>query len=270
MQREEWATNGYAVVAAANPYGLTAMRVRGVRYVWATLGVLVLAVMYAAPVVAVFRQPALPGRTTPLPNLAFPNVALPILRVPTLHPLAPVPAAPPAAHHSTALHALAPTKTRKVARRTTVPVVSDTHTQVAPTAAAKKSAPKDPFANVPTVSDEVGVVVALPTQQTPASSAPAAPDTTAPTAAPDAQPATSPDFDATDFLTPATALPRAGSTRVLTQFDATDPGAGASAPAPTQSSDPAVVKSTTGAPNTITASDSSSTPAGSSNVAVGG
>ncbi|MBV8479401.1 MAG: hypothetical protein JOY72_03775, partial [Actinobacteria bacterium] len=80
---------GYASVAAANPYGLVALRARKVKYLWSALSILVLASLYVAPLVLVFRQPAIPATVTPLPSLSLPNVAAPILRVPKLHALAP-------------------------------------------------------------------------------------------------------------------------------------------------------------------------------------
>jgi hypothetical protein len=184
--------DGYAAVAAANPYGFVALRSRGVKYYWAGLGLVVLAAMYAMPIAAVFRQAAIPAPSKPLPNLAIPNVAIPLLRVPKLHALAPLP--PLAKAHAPAPTAAqqthAPAATKPVRRR--VPVISDTHTQVAPTAKASSSKPTDPFASAPVVSDEVGTPVALPsttaaapttagtTQTTPPDTANAAP-TTAPT-----------------------------------------------------------------------------------------
>jgi len=115
------ATDGYALVAAANPYGLTAMRRRGVKYWWAGLGLLVLALMYVAPVAAVFRQPAFTAAPTPLPNIAFPNFGVPLLRVPKLHAAPPMPA-PLRVHHASA--PAAQHVVRKVVRHT-VPVISD-------------------------------------------------------------------------------------------------------------------------------------------------
>src|SRR3954452_10905371 len=86
--------NGYAAVAAANPYGFVALRSRGVKYYWAGLGLVVLVALYAAPIAVVFRQAAIPAPTTPLHNLAVPNFAVPLLRVPKLHAVAPIPALP--------------------------------------------------------------------------------------------------------------------------------------------------------------------------------
>jgi len=86
-------TDGYAHVAAANPYGLVAMRIRGVRYWWAGAGVLMLFVMYAAPVAAVFRQPSTEAPRMTLPNVAFPSFRIPVLKVPKIHPIAPIAAA---------------------------------------------------------------------------------------------------------------------------------------------------------------------------------
>src|SRR5256885_5276853 len=79
------ATGSYASVAAAQPFGLTALRFRGIRYWWAGLGLLVLGAAYIGPVVLAFRQPAAAAPSVPLPALSVPSVAFPLLRTPTLH-----------------------------------------------------------------------------------------------------------------------------------------------------------------------------------------
>ena len=83
--------NGYAAVAAANPYGFVALRSRGVKYYWAGLGLVVLVALYAAPIAAVFKQAAIPAPAKALPNLAVPNFSIPLLRVPKLNAVAPLP-----------------------------------------------------------------------------------------------------------------------------------------------------------------------------------
>src|SRR4051812_21873004 len=81
----------YAAVARAQPIGLVAMRQRGIHYWWAGLGVLVLVVMYAAPIAGAFRQPKAYAPVAPLPQLSVPAAAFPLLRVPKVHKLAPLP-----------------------------------------------------------------------------------------------------------------------------------------------------------------------------------
>ena len=57
------------------------MRMRGVRYWWAGLGLLVLSLLYIGPVAASFRMPALPARTSsPLPNFPFLSLRSPNFR----------------------------------------------------------------------------------------------------------------------------------------------------------------------------------------------
>src|SRR4051794_31430850 len=135
--------NGYAAVAAANPYGFVALRSRGVKYYWAGLGLVVLVALYAAPIAVVFKQAAIPAPAKALPNLAVPNFAVPLLRVPKLHAVAPLP--PLTKTHAQAPAATNFTRTNKPivgkAVRHKVPVVSDTHTQVAskPSVASHKS-----------------------------------------------------------------------------------------------------------------------------------
>ena len=109
-----WATSGYASVAVANPYGLTALRYRGVKYYWVGISLLVLSIVYVAPLVAALRAPSFPGPTTPLPALALPNVPVPLLRVPTVHRLAPLPAVP---HHARARSQRQATHPQRVIRR---------------------------------------------------------------------------------------------------------------------------------------------------------
>src|SRR4051812_5700963 len=93
-ERTNWgegdATGSYASVAAAQPWGLTALRFRGVRYWWAGLGVLVLGLMYLVPIAAAFRQPAVSTQSSdPLPALEVPSFSFPLFRVPTVHRLKP-------------------------------------------------------------------------------------------------------------------------------------------------------------------------------------
>src|SRR4029079_2436445 len=153
-------TDTYAAVAATQPYGLTAMRVKGVRYWWTGLGLLVLVLTYVAPVAASFRVPSMPARTTSLPALAIPAVQFPVLRVPKVHaqaPLAPLPKASTAAAPQSA----APqTTTRKVVRHR-VPVVSDVHSQLPPKSKSATRKAKDPFAGVPIVDDSIGTPLNL-------------------------------------------------------------------------------------------------------------
>src|SRR6266540_3539273 len=146
------------------------MRLRGVRYWWAGLGLAVLAITYAAPIGAAFRGPGLPSRTTPLPSLAVPAVPFPLLQVPKIHKQSPLPPlAKPAARGSNA--AVSQHTTRKAVRKR-VPVVSDTHSQAvgAPTSNAAKT--KDPFADVPVVADTIGTPLNLP-EAAPVPAAPA-------------------------------------------------------------------------------------------------
>src|SRR5436853_7680 len=50
-------TGSYAAVAAEQPFGLVALRFRGVRYWWAGLGLAVLGPLYAAPSRSQRRRP---------------------------------------------------------------------------------------------------------------------------------------------------------------------------------------------------------------------
>ncbi len=156
------------------------MRQRGIHYWWAGLGILVLVVMYAAPIAGAFRQPKAYDPVKPLPQLTVPAAAFPLLRVPKVHrlaPLAPLPrsAAAPASQS-------VPAAPQKTVRRTTVPVVSDQHSQVAPAKpqTATSTETKDPFADTPVVADAVGTLAPLdpgvqPTQAPPAASQEAPP-----------------------------------------------------------------------------------------------
>ena len=148
------------------------MRMRGVRYWWAGIGLLVLALMYASPVLATFRTPSLPGSTPPLPALSVPQIAFPQLQVPKVHRLASLPALP---RTSPAAHA-APAARQAVSHR--VPVISDKHRQAATPQSAQKKA-KDPFANVAVVSDSVGSPLNLPAPP-PAAATPATPPAAVP------------------------------------------------------------------------------------------
>ena len=154
------ALNAYASVAANNPWGIVALRSRGIKYVWSILGLVVLVALYAGPILAAFRTPAFAAPVDSLPALAVPRLPAPLLSKPKLHPLAPLP--PLAASHAAGAKAQAssPQATRKAVRQK-APVVVDKHAQVE---AAKKSsgAAKDPFANAPVVVDTVGMPVALP------------------------------------------------------------------------------------------------------------
>lgn len=98
MGKRGGATGSYASVAAAQPYGLIAMRRRGVRYWWASLGMVVLVLWYVGPIGVALRQHqfARPAAATPLPALSLPAVTLPQFRVPTVKKLAPLPSLP---HH---------------------------------------------------------------------------------------------------------------------------------------------------------------------------
>ncbi|MDX6465891.1 MAG: large repetitive protein, partial [Gaiellaceae bacterium] len=201
-------SGSYAAVADANPYGLVALRSRGIKYWWAGIGLLVFAVAYVAPVVAAYRQPAAPPKTTPLPALSLPDIAVPLLRVPKLHAL---PGLPPVQHAAAQQRRAVPTQipAARTAVRRRVPVVSDTHAQIAPAPKTSSAAPADPFANAPVVSDDIGNPVALPASAA-APAPPVAttdPATPAPTTDP-AIPAPASDAANTD---PSTAAP-AGAT----------------------------------------------------------
>src|SRR4051812_36602747 len=195
IRRRVWergeATDGYALVAADNPLGLTAMRSRGVKYWWAGLCLLVLVGMYAGPVAAVFKQPVVASPVVPLPNIAYPSVGIPLLRVPKLKALAPL---PPLSHAHTpattaGTHPVAGTRAVPKTVRRRVPVVADSHTQTAPPAKQSVADPTDPFANAPVVSDSVGTPIALPA--VPATTVAPAP-TPAPPTTPDAPAVTDP------------------------------------------------------------------------------
>jgi hypothetical protein len=171
-------TGSYAAVAAQQPFGLVALRFRGIKYWWAGLGLAVLVALYAAPIGASFRQPSLPATTTPLPSLTLPAVGFPLFKAAKLHRLAPL---PPLTHHASTAAAATRQAAQPVTQRTqplTVPVVTDVHAQAPRGATTKSNAtPKDPFVNVPVVSDNIGSPVSL------AASAPAAPAAAAPPAA---------------------------------------------------------------------------------------
>ena len=116
------------------------------------MGLLVLALMYASPVLATFRTPSLPGSTSPLPALSVPQVAFPQLQVPKVHRLASL----PALQRTSPAHAAsaAPAAARHAVSQR-VPVISDKHRQAATPQGAQKKA-KDPFANAAVVTDSVG------------------------------------------------------------------------------------------------------------------
>src|SRR5438034_3685377 len=70
-------TSAYASVAVAQPYGLVALRFRGIKYWWSGLGLAVLAALYVTPIAAVFRQPALAPPSVRLPALSVPAIGFP-------------------------------------------------------------------------------------------------------------------------------------------------------------------------------------------------
>src|SRR5690349_10850506 len=153
------------------------MRLRGVRYWWAGLGLVVLLLLYVMPVATAFRTSVQSFSSKPaLPTLALPAIGTPVIPVPKLRPVAPLQtrAVPQTASHP--VHAVAAVPGKRVVRHL-VPVVSDKHSQVAPaTSTSSASTPTDPYANAPVVSDSIGTPTALPSApQTP--TAPAAPAT---------------------------------------------------------------------------------------------
>ena len=86
-------------MAAAQPYGLTALRFRGIRYWWAGIGLAVLGLLYVGPIAAALQQPSLPTQTAtvPLPGLSIPAISFPLFKTPNVHavaPLAPVASSP--------------------------------------------------------------------------------------------------------------------------------------------------------------------------------
>ena len=170
--------DSYASIATVQPYGLIALRSRGIKYWWSGLGLLVLGFMYVAPMAASFRVPAYPTRTSSLPSLSVPAVPFPAFSVPALRPQAPLPAL-----HRSPSSAAAATNARRRTHTVRVPIVTDTHTQAAAPHAQRKAPAKDLFAGAPVVSDSIGIPTALPAA-TPAPSPPVAgaastPDVTA-------------------------------------------------------------------------------------------
>jgi hypothetical protein len=169
-------TQSYASVAAAQPYGIIALRRRGVRYGWVGVGLAVLGLTYVGPIVAAFRLPAVPSQTAALPALSIPAVGFPRLHVPRVHAVAPRPrlaprppltptktSAPAPALTSRAIHhppRKATTATRRIMRHR-VPVVSDTHSQGLPPTPAQKAKAEDPFAEAAVVEDSIGAPVEL-------------------------------------------------------------------------------------------------------------
>lgn len=162
---------------------IAALRCRGLRYWFAAVGTLAIAIPYLSPL-AVLRQHPYIAPTPPLPRLVVPAVAFPTLAPPKLHPQAALPAAPPRGAASTSAGTRG---ARQVRRR--VPIVSDLRSL--PSARAKpKAAPADPFANVPTIEDTVG---APPPPSSPlGDAAPAAPPAAVPSAQPGELPANVP------------------------------------------------------------------------------
>jgi hypothetical protein len=178
-----------------------------VRYWWAGLGLTVLVLLYAAPIAAVFRQPVLPERTSPLPALSLPMVGLPMFAVPKVRP---VPAVPPSTHHVTPKRVRESTSTttprHRTVKRVRVPVVTDRHSQLAPTTKQRRE-PADPFANVEVVDDGIGTPIALPAT----SGAAAVPESVpAPPAAPAAEPAPAEPVPATEPVDGSPTSPRSG------------------------------------------------------------
>ncbi|HET7129920.1 MAG TPA: hypothetical protein VFJ93_12675, partial [Gaiellaceae bacterium] len=150
------------------------------RYWWAGLGLLVLVAMYAVPVAAVFKQPTIAAVQTPLPALSLPDIGFPLLHVPALRHPAPLPALPKAPR--IAQPRITPTAhATRTQAPTRVPVVSDSHAQFPRAKAQDTTAPKDPFANVAVVEDDIGAPIELP-----ALPAQAVMDTAAPPAPADA------------------------------------------------------------------------------------
>ncbi|HEY2543485.1 MAG TPA: hypothetical protein VGH92_10595, partial [Gaiellaceae bacterium] len=165
----------YAGVATANPYGIVAVRTRGLKYWWASISIALLGTMYASPLVtALLRPGAFPRSVSTLPAVSIPAVVAPVLRVPTLHSLPPLPQAKTSASAAKTAHAPA---TRAVRRRVRVPVVADHHTQIVAAAKPAKTLP-DPFAKAPTVADDVGDLGNVPSAALASTSPPSAPPTT--------------------------------------------------------------------------------------------
>ncbi len=188
-------------MAESNPYGLVALRMRGVKYVWAGVSLLVLAVIYVAPTLAALRQPTIPAAKAALPSLTLPNFSVPLLKVPKVHRLAPL---PPLHHAAPATQSAVTPVQQPVAQhavRRRVPVVSDSHAQAPKQTTSGSATAKDPFANVPVVGDSVGTPVALPSSSTAA--APTAP-ATAPSPSDDGTTPTSAGADGATPAPPAT------------------------------------------------------------------
>ena len=130
-----------------------------------------MAFLYASPTIQALRMPGTPGATI---TLKLPSLHFASFTIPKLHAAPKAAVIPPAA---------APRRVfRKVAARPSVkrvPIVTDTHTNVATPSTPSTSKP-DPFANAPVVDDEVGGVPTLAAGATPTpapapASAPAAP-----------------------------------------------------------------------------------------------
>ena len=196
-----------------------------------------LAIPYASGFAA-FRQPAYSPPGPALPALGIPVVRFPQLAVPKLH----TPVASPSAAHS----ATAPKHAASGAQRSrTLPVVTDKHALPGTSGTSKPKKPVDPFANLPVVTDTIGVPPVEPSSSSTQSSAPAAPAATTPPAAGTTTPSTTtPDTGAAPASeTPDSTTPTrvAGRSLQLAQDD----GDGASADsAPTIVLD--AVQSTTG------------------------
>ncbi|HET7648931.1 MAG TPA: hypothetical protein VFK17_10185, partial [Gaiellaceae bacterium] len=230
------------------------MRLRGVRYWWATLSMLLVLVWYVAPMVNAIRQASGVNVVTPLPALSFPGVGFPLLRAPKVHRLAPLPPLPAAPKSSTGT--TVPTRPTKTVRNR-IPVVSDTHTQVAPTASSASPSGQsatDPFASAPVVGDDIGAPVLAPTTTAPTLPVATSPSATTPSdAAPSATPPASDPAAATPSADYAAAQP--------TTHVQMSPGSGDSSTDPSTEPEPLRVAHDTAAAAAPTTSDATATDA---------
>ena len=251
------------------PYGLNALRVRGVRYWWAALGFTVLVFPSFAAVAVAIRQPAPARAGRPLPTLSLPAVQFPMLRVPKLQRLAPL----PPLHHPSAAIPSATTASPKLVRRR-VPILTNTYSSQPPstsTAAAQQYSAAAPAATAaippptaPVVESTVGTPVDLMAAATAAGQEPGVleasvgasplfPDTSTSTPSPAATPAAS----------PAAAVPADPSVATDSSAVVADAAAPTSVyAAPLVNVDEVVTTAVVGASGTDT--DTASAPAGSS------
>jgi hypothetical protein len=155
---------------------LTALRVRGIRYLWAGLGLAVLAFVYVGPLAAALQQSPVSPRASSLPALSIPEVRFPLLATRKVRRPPPLPPARVSAPRTTVV---VRSTVHEVTRH--IPVLSDVHAQIVPPNARQDSTSKDPFANAAVVEDDVGAPVVIPS--TPAPTMPAQPDTAAASAA---------------------------------------------------------------------------------------